>query len=306
APQKRNAIVGIIRFSVLSTTYNPFKISKNLPIESYFSYILDEKRLHQRLVLLKSICLSSLDAQTDKDFKILIVAPSLLPRLFKSKLRRLCRSRDYLRLTFVSEQNFKMSDLSSMIFQKMIASQDAFGTFRIDDDDAVSQDFIANLRRYVRREHDDFCISLCKGYILDIAQTAETVGLKAVIAPNASVGLAYISTRSNPRTIFDVSDRHVFMHKRRPVIQDATKNAFVQTTHGGNDTGTRRTVRGRAFDARRATKLLRKLGFHVRLDKLSKQLALIEQRASAEPGTDLVVFPVDNRLLSQAASTAAI
>ena len=266
------SIVGILRFSVLSTASNPFKLGKELSFEEYARIILDEQRLHRRFTLLNAICLPSFAAQSDNDFKILIVAPRLLPESSQARLNDIVEMHQFLQVAYVHEDEFRMSDISPIVINDMISSKDAFITFRIDDDDAVADTLISRLRPFVNPTFNDYCVSFCRGFYVDIGDDAEAIGVQSKVIPNLAVGLSYVSTRAQPQTIFDISDLHHRMHKMRPVIVDARQNAFITTTHGGNDTGAGRVLPVRDQSPKAAQKKLASRGFHVDLQGLASQL----------------------------------
>lgn len=272
-------IVGILRFSVVSTIYNPFRKSRRLSFERYVEALFATERLNRRMALLELVCLSALDKQTDPDFKLLIVAPRLLPHAYRRWLNKLVDRRDYASVAYVDETEFRMSHVSEQVVSGLVTSPDSFITFRLDDDDALNEHFVERLRPYNQPAFDDMCVSLCRGFYLDLDRRAQSFGLAPQIVPNVSVGLGYVSRRDAPRTIFDVSDRHHYMHRRRPVITDARHNAFVLTTHGENDTGAQRLLAERDLAPRDAARALRRQGFHTDLRRLSRRLSAYADEA---------------------------
>lgn len=272
-------IVGLLRFSVVSTIYNPFRKSRRLSFDDYLRELFATERLNRRFALLETVCLASLDHQTDTAFTLLIVASRLLPAGYRRWLNKLAARRAYVRVVYVDETDFRMSQLSPMVLDEILSPSESFITFRLDDDDAVHTSFMEQLRAYNRPWFDGMCVSLCRGFYLDLDRRGQTFGLSPQLVPNVSVGLGYVSTREAPATIFDVSDRHHYMHKRRPVITDARRNAFVLTTHGENDTGAQRVLSERDLDAPSVGKLLRRQGFVTDMRRLSSRLAAYADEA---------------------------
>ncbi|WP_162998047.1 MULTISPECIES: glycosyltransferase [Brevundimonas] len=264
-------IVGIMRFSVLSTTENPFVIAQRKSFDDLAAEVLDPARLDVRFRLFEHITLPSLDAQTQGDFTILLVAPRLLPQTYRDRLDALAASRSYLHLVYADETDFKMKGLRPLIVNELVTSKDAFTTFRIDDDDAVSRNFIERIRRFTKPEFEFFGVSLCNGYLLDIGDASRDVRLKHKIYPNLAVGLSYVARRRRPRIFYDVTIGHVKMHHRTPVVTDARSPAYLALTHSTNDTGSQRVLKSEfAVSPAEAQATLDRVGFTVDLPGLMR------------------------------------
>lgn len=264
------AIVGVVRFSVLSTLKNPFQLAKGRSFEDFAARVLDPVRLETRFRLFEHVALPSLDAQTDPDFALLVVAPARLEAPWRARLEAMTADRLWLHVTYRDEADFRMFHTDAQVLG-MMTTPDAFATFRLDDDDAVSADFIARLRRYVVPAFNGLSVSLCKGWQLDVADTRR-LGLKPVVMPNIALGLAHVSRLTKkPRTLFSISDHHLRHHERVPTITDARQDAFVVLTHGANDTGAQRTVKARDLTATEAQQQLVDLGFNLDLIGLAER-----------------------------------
>lgn len=288
-------IVGIVRFSVLSTLKSPFHVYKDNDFISVKEAVLNHSRLSERFALFETITLPSLDSQSEKGFKILVVAPRLLPDQWRSRLDYLVEKRDYLHVTYENEEDFTMSKCSPLILEKLLSTSGSFFTFRIDDDDALSVYFMEYVRRYISKKHLNFALSLCKGFYLDIDPSG-AYKVKARTVPNIAVGFGYISDWSCPRTLFDVSEKHLYSHLRFPVILDATRNFFLAVTHSSNDTGRKRKLDTDPMNASDAATYLRKRGYSVELEahrwvtdhqKLPEDVRLLSRDLRSDPSDSL-------------------
>lgn len=258
-------IIGIVRFSVLSTSPRPFQIYKDVQsFEELACKILDERRLLSRFQLFETICLPSFDHQTDKRFILLVVAPRLLPEHWKDRLRALAGIKPYLRIHFADEQKFGMEHIGELVRNKYLASKGPFYTVRIDDDDAISTSFLELVRRYIALPYVNHGISFCRGFVLDIR--ADGYLFESQVVPNIAVGFGYVSSDIAPRTVFDTSELHHRAHQRHPVIMDATRNSWIVVSHGSNDTGDSRRLSGASESARTVAERLRSQGIAVELE----------------------------------------
>ncbi len=265
-------IVGVVRFSVLSTVKNPFALAKKKSFEDFARRILAPERLKRRFTLFEHVTLPSLDAQTDGDFALLVVAPERLTTVDRQRLEALEIGRPWLHVTYQAEQDFRMSQTDPLVMD-LLGSGDAFASFRLDDDDAVSVDYIARLRNYVKPAYLGHSVSFCKGWLLDVGDGAGDVGLRPAVMPNIALGLAHIGRRKRRRwrrTLFAISDHHLRHHERAPTITDGRWDAFVALTHETNDTGGKRRVIDRRLTATDAQIELAAMGFNLDLIGLAE------------------------------------
>ncbi len=259
-------IIGIVRFSVLSTKPSPFKAYKDRTFDEIATIILNDQRLARRFHLFETICLPSLDAQTDQDFVLYIVAPQLLPEHWKARLSQLEAGRKYLRVHYADHTDFTMADISEGVFD--LIDQQIFYTFRLDDDDALTCDFISRIRKSLRDSFVGHAMSHCRGYYLDMGEAGYRI--RHELVPNIATGFGFISSLQKPRTIFDVSEHHHRFHKWCPVITDARRPTFLATTHDANDTGDQRRLDSETITAPEAAKRLRRTGFNIELELFEK------------------------------------
>lgn len=263
---REKCISGIVRFSVLSDQRNHFKQSDSLSFQAYSEKILDKYRLDRRFLLFENITLPSLESQQLQNFLIYVIAPRLLPEDYKSRLQSLALKYNFLRIVYASERNFAMKDVSDKVLSE-INCDEAFATFRLDDDDALKFDFTARLTRYIKARYQKMAVSLSSGYVVDV-RSEDKVGIKPFLHTNASAGLAVIGGPRFKKTIFDVTEKHIRMHLRLPVINDGRQPAFALTTHHFNDTGDRRKSDVTAFSKIFAEAELKSVGFFTELSKL--------------------------------------
>ncbi len=265
--EMEKTIVGIVRFSVLSNFKNYFKKADEISFEDYAEMILADKRLEHRFNLFENITLPSLHAQEYQNFLIYVVCSSRLPDIYRRRLQALGEKFSFLRPVYYPEHDFRMKQASADILSEINTNQ-AFATFRLDDDDALRYDFTRRLSRFVKPRNRKLAVSFCKGYIVDIINRNECK-VEEVLYPNTGAGIAVIGSESYKKTIFDVSEKHKRMHIRLPVITDGRQPAYAITTHGENDTGEGRTAQSESVTMAQMQDVLRQAGFFTTMSNLS-------------------------------------
>ena len=105
-------------------------------------------------------------------------------------------------------------------------------TFRVDNDDAVQSTFIETLRRYGDMGYDDHVLTMPNILIVK-RQTPDQYKVEKRHYPCNSIGLAYVSSRSKFRTIFDLG-HHANVNTTTPVIVLPDGYGGVQTINGEN------------------------------------------------------------------------
>lgn len=261
-------IVGIVRFSVVSTLEQPFLATEGQTFESKAEAMLNEERLSHRFKLFESITLASLDAQDDKDFRIHVAASTLLPQHWKERLEGLLRGRPYL--DFGYYEDFRAAQTSKQIHRLLGRKTGAFFTFRLDDDDALACTFISRVRSYLTEALAGHALSLSRGYVLEISDRGYV--LEETVVPNIAVGFGVFSSHQAPRTLFEITEHHHNATNWFPVITDATRPMFVAVSHGMNDTTNTRRERlaagNQVMSAAEAANFLRGQGISVELEAL--------------------------------------
>jgi hypothetical protein len=103
---------------------------------------------------------------------------------------------------------------------------------RIDDDDALSRDFLSRLSAYVRPEFHGNIITQPAGYFAGFDGAGRPI-LKRVWVPMIAMGVAYIvGPRTAFRSIYEVGP-HFHAYGNAPTIIGDSAPAYVRTVHPG-------------------------------------------------------------------------
>ena len=109
-------------------------------------WLFDPDRMARRLFTLERICLASVAAQTDPDFRFLVVTSARLPQVWRDRLSQLCAGLPQAEL-ILSDSPDLAGVLRPILMRSARQTGRAALQFRLDDDDAVAPGFVADLRR---------------------------------------------------------------------------------------------------------------------------------------------------------------
>jgi hypothetical protein len=197
--------------------------------------LYNETRMARRFFLFENLTLPSLRAQTDRDFKIVIMSSDIMPERFKDRLRAITAQDGNVILDFSTRRN------GAFAFRQHI--EDSLGAgfyktavhFRLDDDDALASNYIARLRAVSYGLSVGTHVTFPTGLTLFPAQAGGSVG---AVFPHRQLliglGLAIICGASFRKNPFQMMHGNVW--QRWPVVSDPTFNAYIRTHHHDNDT----------------------------------------------------------------------
>jgi hypothetical protein len=177
--------------------------------------LFEENRLKQRLWLFENITIPSLVQQTDQDFHHFILSSKLMPKWARLALTELCEkhlndARYTLRFAPAGParkfQRFMIGDLTGAVDRPV-------AQVILDDDDALSSDFISKLKSKLLEIKEElgldleslpYFLTFPKGYALGLT-TAETT-LWHQTYPFINLGLTMIGS-AEQRNILGISHR---------------------------------------------------------------------------------------------------
>ena len=238
----------IIRFSMLLKHKNKWKAGENS--ETWFQYkenILSEKRLKFRMKLFKEITLPSLVGQSvdfDKNnVKVIVATSEELPKEYMQNLDGISKKYPWFEVLKTSEDfaGFKKYLLYRLAEKKQSVN---VATIRLDDDDALSKDFVSRVLEYQKKSINGYALTFANGYAGVYSTDSERiVSFKEYFYSKFSAGLTYFD-RYNPvdkgfehkyGTVYSLGS-HVEVDKKVPLIVDPRGRGFIRTIHEEADT----------------------------------------------------------------------
>lgn len=209
--------------------------------------LFEPARVNQRLDLMRAITLPSLSAQGDHGFHHLIMTSSQLPDWAMQKLQKICEEAygDETRYTIYPRPPARARRELRRFMNSKFGERTVVQVV-VDDDDGLSTDFIANLRRdLISLEEDNpeiqqnmpYFISYALGYGLSL-RDGKDPKIYSHRFPYINLGLTMISTANGPN-ILSIS------HKKDPprtgVRLIEAQTSFVRCLHDFNDSRVRPT-----------------------------------------------------------------
>lgn len=270
-----NQIIGVCRFSYLGE--GGF-VTQQQDFESAAEILYAIPRMLRRFAYFENICLPSLAAQTDPDFKLVALIGDTMPFRWRKRLKGLCELYPFLELCTLEAAGPLNS--TRRAFRRGWNETSPFITgFRIDDDDAVAVDYIEKTRAIADQlltlgwadTETPAAICFHRGIYWDMAREEEDQFWDFSEKEPLGLASAMITTPDGMANIYRWNHRRLASQVRCWI--DPTDYMFVRTLHGHNDSDRSIPPDARALPAWQARKLLRdRFGLSPR-----KLLPLIQQ-----------------------------
>lgn len=227
---KRVAIFGFMRFSVVlsSATVHGWKATKGHSLAQNAASILAPKRIESRLRLAQAMPIASLARQTDADFVIYMLISGLLDEGSKRVIAQMAAKHAFVRVVEVDP-----SDNFQDIAARLTPADQPIITFRLDDDDAVGPNFIADLRGMAAPENEERVLSSPNGVYM--AREGKHLTFQRVRYPHNAFGIAFYSRKGS--TVM-----HQGNHARIPEAEMRLlprPDAWIRSIHADSDSDTR-------------------------------------------------------------------
>lgn len=244
---KRHVFI-IVRYSMLTIDGADWRIGRK-NIDSYEKEVLNQERLARREQLFKKITLPSIINQSNlssSDLTLLVITSDKLPKDNLNNLQNMIKDYSWAKIIKVSNNDTMVNLIENVIKSELenFDEQVCYSTTRLDDDDALSNDFLNELNRYLDPKYNGFCVSFGKGYIgIFNEKYGGYESFHQDYFPKIAIGLSLINT-------FDPSNKHLFNEKitifncgnhrkvdyESPTILESTIPLYLRTIHTSSDT----------------------------------------------------------------------
>lgn len=258
---QKHIIIGI-RYSVLSKNLKgSWNLSKNDSFEEYKKNIFDQTRLKQREKVFEKITLPSLInlnflMPNHINFKVHILTSEELPEENIGFLNEISQKNDFIEIKKLSVEKTDLSSDFHTFLSQEVKLGEMYASVRLDDDDALSAEWLESILNYLEPVYCDSVVSMCGGYALSIDTDLQ---LKKMIEWKwrfASAGLTFISKR---KAIDNVSIYNCGSHTNTDslyrTISDIKGRSFLRTYNLLNDSGNTFPA-GKLVDSEKTSKIL--------------------------------------------------
>lgn len=239
-------VIGVIRFSVLTEDYYSARFGT---VEKIAEHLFSPERLELRFRLFETFCLPTLAAQTDPDFKCVVLTSTLLPDEARARLDALISRHPQFSVMAGNPQ--KHYPLLRKAFRSATPGDAPRRLwFRVDDDDALSLDYIARLRRIASHldalhPEEPFAIAFNSGFYVEVTgDDAENPILDCVERAPLSVGTAVLTGGDDHRNPYRFN--HRALGQRYNLYTDISEPVFLRSVHADNKSDpTRQGIAGK-------------------------------------------------------------
>jgi len=233
-----NQIVGVCRFSYLGS--GGFEASK-LDDAALADLLYDQARMNRRFAFFEKICLPSLAAQTDPDFRLVVLIGTSMPMRFRKRLKGLADQYPFLRICALDPHG-PLNATKRAYRRGLEDGADYITGFRIDDDDAVAVDYIEKTRAVADQliglgwadEDHPAVIAFHHGIYWDLNDREQPFHDFREIGP-LGLASAMVTKVDDHSNMFRWNHRRVAAYAR--MWSDPTDLMFVRTLHQHNDSG---------------------------------------------------------------------
>ncbi len=232
-------ILGLVRFCMVLDTPRGFPALLRYNRAEREAIIFNESHLNQRLSLLENVLLPSLRNQSDQSFKLAILTSSNLPRAFAKRLKAIAARFPFSFIVEIDPAHILKRACRMAMRRVSLEQNERWVTFRIDDDDALSQDYVALLREKMRVAAKSGVVTMAPG--LEVI-TDGNVRYRRDPRPCSGAGLAMVALADE----VDVVDKYLSVFQLGPHRDVAKKLdvetveqefAFLRLIHGTNVSG---------------------------------------------------------------------
>lgn len=228
----RRPIYGHIRFSFYGITDTRTQPDSD---GTALARLYDETRMARRFFLFENLTLPSLIHQTDRDFRTVIMSSKVMPDRYKQRLDGLAAR---LPGAVVEYSHHERGDLAFHKYVVEAAGHKGRGHsvhFRLDDDDALSVNYISRLREISSILSPSTHITFPTGIFLFPASATEPVGTSMMQQRFlTAIGLATVNGGGFQKNPFQMMHGNVWT--RWPVVSDPGFAAHIRSQHFDNDT----------------------------------------------------------------------
>jgi hypothetical protein len=218
-------IAGLCRFSFLSEDGGG---GWKTAAEALF----DDARLETRFRLFERYTLPSIRGQTDGDFRFIVLTSSEMPKPQRDRLMDITSGDRAIKVLPLPVQ--KVEKAIKAAFRQEFGRADPQVSFRVDDDDGLSVNFVRRLREAAgaRGLGDPFYVSFGRGIV--VMHEGDRVAWASECAyPFFSAGMALVASKAQRRYVYSFG--HLKCHRRFDGLVLSGAPAFIRCLHGHND-----------------------------------------------------------------------
>lgn len=217
-------IIGFVRYSQ-KRKFGNRDIERDVFESEYFEY---------RFNIFKEITLKSFQQQTDNNFVLLLLHSENMPTHYRERFIELEKANSFLYNVFIddTQEAFDEAILGSVKFASF--HKEVVITFRIDNDDAVQNNFIEQISTFLTHDLVGYVVSIPWFYI--VKRVSDNVYLlQERYFPANAIGLAYVTKREQFKTVFNLGDHDLVNNQNAIIILPKATGGGLMSINGENE-----------------------------------------------------------------------
>lgn len=227
-------VIGVLRFSFFGQS----DLVQSHTDDAALSDIYDPDRMESRFWFFEHIMLPSLKHQSDQDFKFIIVSSDVMPEVHQKRLLNLVKDIPQIQTIFAKTKSLE-GELAPILTAMCEGSKTGLvNTFRLDDDDAVSTNYIARLKE-VALPRDRTVITFPRT-ICAFEDFDGTFGVTQHVMYCTAIGLARMISPTTVRSPYAMHHSTVWRHNL--TLSDPSFYCNLRSYHFHQDTKARRDI----------------------------------------------------------------
>lgn len=232
-----------VRYSVLTVSNsNHFVLGRDKSISEYRSELFSDDRLKVHDFLFSEVALRSIAAQKDFDlncgFSLVVLTSEALPNYWMDRLRGHLAPYPWAKIICVDVDG----SIERSIKQEIGRIKDAtcYATVRLDDDDALSYNFLKKISQYIQPLYNNYIVSYGLGYegLFDLEEY-RFKNINEMYFPKVSAGMTKINIYSPGEEVSSSiygSGNHAKIDRYFPVIIDSREPSVFRSAYAYQDT----------------------------------------------------------------------
>ncbi|XKF16237.1 putative rhamnosyl transferase [Halomonas sp. BLK-85] len=231
----------LIRYSVLTKSRNGWVIGRDKEFEDYKRNLFDPQRLAIHEKIFKEVTIPSLSKMEKSNTTIMVFTSDELPDPFLSNLYDIAKSAGNVKVFSLSREQAITANMHHYLLKELEKNAEdvCYATVRLDDDDALADDYYAKLFRYLSPEFIGHSISFPQGYA-GLYDGDKYIKFHPVSLPKLALGLSHVhlykkGQKANKMlSIYGLGD-HNRIDEKAPLVLVPEKGVYIRTVHKESD-----------------------------------------------------------------------
>jgi hypothetical protein len=221
---KKAPIIGFVRYSQ-KIKFGDSKKERDVFESEYFEY---------RYNIFKNVTLKSFQNQTNTNFVLLLLHSENMPAHYKERFLQIEKANAFLHNIFLEDTQESFNDALINSINYATSQSDTIVTFRIDNDDAVQNNFIEKLSGFLKNDFIGFSLSIPLIYIVKRI-SHQLYMLQERYYPANSIGLGFVTNKECYKTVLNLGDHHLVNNGNSLILLTKSENGGLQTINGENE-----------------------------------------------------------------------